>query len=76
MNANGERTNSYSMGPIPTAALYHKEFHLTPRETDVVVPVSELMASPSSNAVHQFLSILRVDYPAFLLSDYYMLAAA
>ncbi len=59
------------MSPIPTAALYHKEFHLTPRETDVVVPVSELMASPSSNAVHQFLAILRVDYPAFLLSDYY-----
>ena len=71
MNTNRERTNSYSMGPIPTAALYHKEFHLTPRETDVVVPVSELMASPSSNAVHQFWSILRVDYPTFLLSDYY-----
>jgi DNA-binding CsgD family transcriptional regulator len=71
MNANRERTNSYGMGPIPTVALYHKEFHLTPRETDVVVPVRELMASPSSNAVHQFWPILRVDYPTFLRSDYY-----
>ena len=71
MNANREKTNSYGIGPIPTAALYHKEFHLTPRETDVVVPVSELMASASSNAVHQFWPTLRVDYPTFLHSDYY-----
>jgi DNA-binding CsgD family transcriptional regulator len=71
MNANHERTNSYGMGPIPTAALYHKEFHLTRRETDVVVPVSELMVSASPNAVHQFWQILRVDYPTFLRSDYY-----
>jgi DNA-binding CsgD family transcriptional regulator len=71
MNANRERTNSCGLGPIPTAALYHKEFYLTPRETDVVVPVRELMISPSPNAVHQFWPILRVDYPRFLRSDYY-----
>ena len=71
MNANRERTNSYGMGPIPTAALYHNEFHLTPRETDVIVPVSQLMASPSPNAVHPFWPILRVDYSTFLRSEYY-----
>jgi DNA-binding CsgD family transcriptional regulator len=71
MGPNREKTNSYSMGPIPTAALYHKEFHLTPRETDVVVPVSELMASSTPNAVHQFWPTLRVDYRTFLHSDYY-----
>src|SRR3954453_131285 len=31
MNPNLERTNSCGMCPIPTAALYHKEFHLPPR---------------------------------------------
>jgi hypothetical protein len=66
-----ERTNSCGMCPIPTAALYHKEFHLTPRETDVVAPVKELMMVPSPNAVHEFWSILRVDYRTFLRSDYY-----
>jgi DNA-binding CsgD family transcriptional regulator len=71
MNANLDRINSYSICPIPTAALYHKEFHLTPRETDVVVPVRDLMALPSPNAVHQFWPILRVDYPTFRRSDYY-----
>jgi DNA-binding CsgD family transcriptional regulator len=71
MNSNQEVTNCCGMGPIPTAGLYHEEFHLTPRETDVVVPVSQLMVSPSSHAVRQFWPILRVDYPAFLRSDYY-----
>jgi DNA-binding CsgD family transcriptional regulator len=71
MNSNQEITKCCGMGPIPTAALYHQEFHLTPRETDVVVPVSQLMISPSPNAVRQFWPILRVDYPTFLRSDYY-----
>jgi DNA-binding CsgD family transcriptional regulator len=71
MNSNREVTNCCGMGPISTAALYHEEFHLTPRETDVVVPVSQLMVSPSPNAVRQFWPILRVDYPTFLRSDYY-----
>src|SRR5262249_21229338 len=71
MNANREIKSSCGMGPIPTAALYHKEFRLTPRETDVVVPVSELITSPSPNAVHQFWPILRVDLPTFLRTEYY-----
>jgi DNA-binding CsgD family transcriptional regulator len=66
-----EQTNSYGICPIPTASLYHKEFHLTPRETDVVVPVKELMMVPLPKTVHEFWSTLRVDYRTFLRSDYY-----
>ena len=71
MSPDLEQIRSCSMCPIPTAALYHEEFHLTPRETDVVVPVAELMMLPTSKVVHEFWPILRVDYRTFLRSEYY-----